>query len=209
MAVLTPVERTSASFFAPIAAAFGALAGLFVGTAQGSGILGLLIGAAAVAAMAFVAPNLNNERMARWGIVIIVAVIGFFFAGIAGLIVGAAMGWFFGWLIFWLFESRYRQYLAPYLTPGQVLWHYTFRVICGAIFVFLITPIIVVMPLSFNAQDFFTFTPEMLALDPAGYSLKHYEDFFTSNDWQQALRNSLIVASSTTAISTVLGTSRT
>ncbi|MEM6311380.1 MAG: ABC transporter permease, partial [Pseudomonadota bacterium] len=158
MAVLTPVERTDVTFYAPISAAFGALAGLFVGTAQGSGILGLLIGAVAVAAMAFVGPNLNNERLARWGILAIVAIIGFFFAGIAGLIVGVALGWFFGWFIFWLYESRYRQYLAPYLTPGQVLWHYTFRVICGAIFVFLITPIIVVMPLSFNAQDFFTFT---------------------------------------------------
>ena len=33
------------------------------------------------------------------------------------------------------------------------------------------------MPLSFNAQDFFTFTEKMLALDPEGYSLKHYADF--------------------------------
>ncbi len=49
---------------------------------------------------------------------------------------------------------------------------------------FLITPILVVMPLSFNAEDFFTFTPEMLRFDPEGYSLKHYRDFFTNPDWQ-------------------------
>jgi putative spermidine/putrescine transport system permease protein len=62
------------------------------------------------------------------------------------------------------------------------------------------------MPLSFNAQDFFTFTPEMLRLDPAGYSLKHYEDFFTNSEWQRSLKNSLIIAPIATVISVSLGT---
>ena len=79
--------------------------------------------------------------------------------------------------------------LPPYATVGQRLWYYTFRVICGLIFFFLIAPILVIVPLSFNAQDFFTFTPEMLRLDPDGYSMKHYEDFFTNSDWQGALSN--------------------
>jgi len=94
----------------------------------------------------------------------------------------------------------------PYLTPAQVLWHYTFRVICGLIFFFLITPIVVVMPLSFNAQDFFTFTPEMLRLDPDGYSLKHYRDFFTNYEWQRSFQNSIIIAPIATLISVSLGT---
>ncbi len=64
----------------------------------------------------------------------------------------------------------------------------------------------VIVPLSFNAQDFFTFTPEMLALDPAGYSLKHYHDFFTNPDWQQALRNSVMIAPAATILATFLGT---
>ncbi len=34
----------------------------------------------------------------------------------------------------------------------------------------------------------------MLAFDPDGYSLKHYEDFFTNTDWQIALWNSFIIA---------------
>ena len=75
-----------------------------------------------------------------------------------------------------------------------MLWHNTFLLICGLIFFFLIAPIVVVMPLSFNAEDFFTFTPEMLALDPEGYSLKHYRDFLTNSDWQHALKNSFIIA---------------
>ncbi|MHA3914462.1 ABC transporter permease [Halovulum sp. GXIMD14793] len=67
--------------------------------------------------------------------------------------------------------------LPVYATPAQRIWYYSFRVICVLIFFFLIFPIVIIIPLSFNAQNFFTFTPEMLALKPEGYSLKHYEDF--------------------------------
>ena len=96
--------------------------------------------------------------------------------------------------------------LPPYATTGQRIWYYSFRVICALIFIFLITPILVVMPLSFNAQDFFTFTPEMLRLDPEGYSLKHYRNFFGNSDWQRALKNSLIIAPIATVIAVALGT---
>ncbi len=96
--------------------------------------------------------------------------------------------------------------LPPYATTGQRAWYYSFRVICGLIFFFLIAPIMVIIPLSFNAQDFFTFTPEMLSFDPAGYSTKHYEDFFTNSDWQLALRNSLKIAPVATLLSVSLGT---
>ena len=54
--------------------------------------------------------------------------------------------------------------LPPYASTGQRTWYYTFRIICGLIFFFLIAPILIIIPLSFNAEDFFTFTPEMLAL---------------------------------------------
>ncbi|MBN7786842.1 ABC transporter permease [Ponticoccus gilvus] len=119
---------------------------------------------------------------------------------------GALFGWFFGWFAYWVGYGRYRVPLPPYLTSGQVLWHYSFRTICGAIFVFLITPILVVMPLSFNAENFFTFTPEMLRFDPEGYSLRHYREFFNSSEWQQALKNSLIIAPFATILSVSFGT---
>ena len=96
--------------------------------------------------------------------------------------------------------------LPPYASFTQKLWHYAFRVICGAVFFFLIAPIIVIIPLSFNAEDFFTFTPEMLALDPDGYSLKHYNDFFTNPDWQQAMWNSIRIAPMATLLSVSFGT---
>ena len=64
----------------------------------------------------------------------------------------------------------------------------------------------VIIPLSFNAVPFFTFTPEMLALDPAGYSLKWYLEFFNSLNWQGAVRNSVIIAFFATLLATALGT---
>ncbi|WP_424948131.1 ABC transporter permease [Candidatus Spongiihabitans sp.] len=96
--------------------------------------------------------------------------------------------------------------LPAYTTPLERIWHYAYLFICGLIFFFLIAPIVVIMPLSFNAVPFFTFTEEMLRFDPAGYSLKWYEDFFTNLNWQGAVNNSFIIAVFATLISTTLGT---
>jgi putative spermidine/putrescine transport system permease protein len=99
--------------------------------------------------------------------------------------------------------------LPSYATFGQRVWFYTFRVICGLVFFYLIFPILTIIPLSFNAQDFFTFTPEMLRLDPDGYSLKHYRDFFGANgdySWIQAFMNSVKIAPLATLIAVSLGT---
>ena len=206
---LPTIGKKPLSFTLPVLAAAGGFAGIFVGAAQGSSLVGILAGAVLLAALAFVAIEVlgsAQESMTRWGILALFAIGGFALGGLPGLVVGALFGWFFGWFIYWIGLGRYRKKLAPYLTPGQVLWHYAFRVICGAIFVFLITPILVVMPLSFNAEDFFTFTPEMLRFDPEGYSLKHYRDFLTNSDWQTALKNSLIIAPFATILSVSFGT---
>ncbi len=204
---LTPVENQTPAFTAGVAACAGGFFGLFVGTAQGSGLLGLLIGAALLGVLGFVLTSLTAQaKVIRLVLLVAFAVAGLLMGGLPAMVVGALFGAFAGWFIFWLATSQYRATLAPYLTPGQVHWHYTFRVICGAIFVFLITPILVVMPLSFNAENFFTFTPAMLQFDPAGYSLKHYRDFFTNADWQQALWNSLSIAPMATILSVGFGT---
>ncbi len=205
--ILTEISKKPMSFTLPVVGAAGAFAGLLVGTAQGSGLVGLVAGALLLAALAYVALEISGsdrERPFKYGLLALFLVAGYGFGSLPGLVIGGLFGWFFGWFIFWLGEGRYRAKLPPYLTSGQVLWHYTFRVICGAIFIFLITPILVVMPLSFNAENFFTFTPEMLRFDPAGYSLKHYRDFFQSNDWQSALRNSLMIAPAATMLSVSL-----
>ncbi|TLP68731.1 ABC transporter permease [Parasedimentitalea maritima] len=204
---LTPVENQTPGFVAAVAAGSGAFFGLFIGTSQGSGPMGMLIGAVLMALLGFAFTMMTNkENQIRWALAAAFVVAGFATAGLPAAVLGVFFGWFAGWFIFWLATSRYRAHLAPYLTAGQVLWYYTFRVICGVIFVFLITPILVVMPLSFNSQDFFTFTPEMLRFDPAGFSLKHYQDFFSNQDWQNALWNSVKIAPMATLLSVTFGT---
>ncbi|MEC7190174.1 MAG: ABC transporter permease, partial [Pseudomonadota bacterium] len=171
MSVLAPISRKPLSFVLPIVALVGALVGLLVGSANGAGGTGAILGLTTFAGLAAVAVKAPlAETMMRWSICVVFLVVGFMLGNIALSLLGVLIGAFTGWFIFWLYEGRYRAKLLPYLTPSQVFWHYSFRVVCGAIFVFLISPIIVVMPLSFNAQDFFTFTEKMLALDPDGYS---------------------------------------
>ena len=91
-------------------------------------------------------------------------------------------------------------------THSERVWYYSFRTLCVLIFIFLIGPIFVIIPLSFNELPYFTFTPEMLAFDAAGYSTKWYVEFFTEDSWQQAVKNSFLIAIFATLISTFLGT---
>ena len=185
----------------------GGLIGLIIGVANGSGFLGLLIGILVVVFISIAAISTGqNENKVRYIICAFFAFAAFYFLGIVGIILGLLLGWFLGWYVYWLYLGKYRTKLQPYLSSSQVLWHYLFRVICGVIFVFLIMPILVVMPLSFNSQDFFTFTPEMLKFEPEGYSLKHYRDFFTNNEWQRSFKNSLLIAPVATLVSVSLGT---
>ena len=96
--------------------------------------------------------------------------------------------------------------VPTYAGPLERAWYYGFRGICALIFIFLITPILVIVPLSFNVEPYFSFTEGMLTLDPDAYSLKWYEDFFSSDRWQESIKNSVIVAFFATILSTSLGT---
>lgn len=106
------------------------------------------------------------------------------------------------------------------------IWHYTYLVICCLIFLFLIAPILIVIPLSFNAQPYFTFTPEMLKFDPTGYSTRWYDllltfgmlepdaardstwwaDAWANSNWISAAKNSIIIGFFATILATSLGT---
>ncbi len=96
--------------------------------------------------------------------------------------------------------------LPSYAGPLETSWYYGFRIICAFIFIFLIAPIFVIIPLSFNAEPYFTFTPGMLALDSEAYSFRWYQDFWSNSEWTLSLRNSFIIAIASTLIATVLGT---
>ena len=94
----------------------------------------------------------------------------------------------------------------PYAGPLERSWYYGYRFLCGCIFMFLIVPIIVVMPLSFNVEPYFTFTEGMLSLDPEAYSLRWYEDFLNNTQWTHSIKNSFIIAIAATILATILGT---
>ena len=97
----------------------------------------------------------------------------------------------------------------PNYTPlNYKIWHYTYLTICGLVFFFLIAPLFVILPLSFNAEQYIHFSAKMLALDPEGFSLRWYKDMIwgTKNPWGLAAKNSLIIAFFATIGSTILGT---
>ena len=97
----------------------------------------------------------------------------------------------------------------PSHTPlNYRIWHYTYLFFCGLVFFFLIAPLFVILPLSFNAEQYIHFSAKMLALDPEGFSLRWYEDMIygTKNPWGLATKNSLIIAFFATIGSTILGT---
>jgi putative spermidine/putrescine transport system permease protein len=75
-----------------------------------------------------------------------------------------------------------------------------------AVLFFLLAPLFVIIPLSFNAEPYFSFTPKMLALDPEGFSLRWYRDIIDNPQWSEAMVNSLVIAFASTALATVLGT---
>ncbi len=93
--------------------------------------------------------------------------------------------------------------LPPYATPLERAWHYTYRFICVLIFFFLIAPILVIIPLSFNSEPYFTYPM-------AGYSLRWYDVIFGDGPqsilWQRSIRNSIIVGIAATMLATLLGT---
>jgi putative spermidine/putrescine transport system permease protein len=110
---------------------------------------------------------------------------------------------------------------------SRILVRLIHRTFCGLVLGFLALPILVIVPLSFNAHPYFTFTADMLAFRPEGYSLRWYteilengmadpgqpkwtaayfQDAWVHANWLQAARNSAVIGLCATAVATVLGT---
>lgn len=116
--------------------------------------------------------------------------------------------------------------LPKHASPLERIWHYTYLVICCLIFLFLIAPILIVIPLSFNAEPYFTFTEKMLKFDLTGYSTRWYDllltfgmdqpegsrdgrwwsDMWANAHWIRAAKNSIIIGLFSTILATALGT---
>ena len=213
-------------FTLSIIGSFGALTGLL--TAQGDvGLMPLYMVVGALLFSAFGLALLKSgvgRRLSGWVGVLVFLAVGSGLISFPFGVLMAVWGFFIGRMVLWLDSGRYRLPIPPYASSKEVLWFYTFRTICGAIFVFLITPIIILIPLSFNQEPYFSFTPGMLALDPAAFSTRWYwdilqngmvdpeaitgwwSDVWNNAQWVRSIRNSFYIGILATILSTALGT---
>ena len=84
-------------------------------------------------------------------------------------------------------------------TRGQHIWYWCLRAFCTLGFVFLLGPIIIIIPISFSSSSF-------LSYPLPGLSTRWYEAVLEPFPWMFAVENSIIVAVATTIIATILGT---
>ncbi|MEU7873759.1 ABC transporter permease subunit [Dactylosporangium sp. NPDC049140] len=73
------------------------------------------------------------------------------------------------------------------------------RIHTTVVAIILVAPTLVVIPMSFSSAQTFRFPPD-------GWSLRWYENLFTSPEWTAAILNTLQVGIYTAVIATVLGT---
>ncbi len=91
------------------------------------------------------------------------------------------------------------QWFPPHLTLIEKIWFLFLRCFNGLALIFLILPVLVIVPLSFSDSSF-------LSYPLPGLSFRWYEDLFNSDAWRQSAKNSFIVAPVSTLVATVLGT---
>jgi putative spermidine/putrescine transport system permease protein len=73
------------------------------------------------------------------------------------------------------------------------------RIFSAAVLIFLVAPVLVVIPLSFNKSTYFSYPM-------TGVTFGWYEMIFSSAEWRPTIVNSFVIGLSATAIATVLGT---
>jgi putative spermidine/putrescine transport system permease protein len=96
--------------------------------------------------------------------------------------------------------------LPKYLTLSQRIGLRSFHGFSWLALVFLMLPILVIIPLSFNAEPYFTFTEGMLAFEADAYSLKWYQEILSDDKWILAIKNSFYIGFFATILATTLGT---
>ncbi len=92
--------------------------------------------------------------------------------------------------------------IPSYATRQEIIGYWVLRIFVGLVLLFLISPILAIMPLSFNSETFFSYPMP-------GFSTKWYvgeQGFLTNERWQNALRLSVMLAICTTVLATTLGT---
>jgi putative spermidine/putrescine transport system permease protein len=80
------------------------------------------------------------------------------------------------------------------LSPGRI----AIVLFCALVLLYLILPVLIIVPMSFSSARFLTFPPPSL-------SLRWYQEYFGNPAWMQATRVTLTVAVLTVLIATPLG----
>src|SRR5215475_3840136 len=86
-----------------------------------------------------------------------------------------------------------------YATLPEKIVHYGTLVFTGLVLLFLIAPVLAIVPLSFNAEPYFSYPMP-------GLSLQWYWDFFGNARWTDAFFLSIKLAVTVTIAATALGT---
>lgn len=87
----------------------------------------------------------------------------------------------------------------PYASPLQRAGYWLFYTVVTLVFVFLMLPVLAIIPISFSSGSF-------LSYPLPGLSWQWYQEVLAPYPWMFALKNSLIVAVFATLLATVLGT---
>ncbi|MCP1612495.1 putative spermidine/putrescine transport system permease protein [Azospirillum lipoferum] len=87
---------------------------------------------------------------------------------------------------------------SPQTASQRIAW-VTTVVAATLVFIFLMAPILAIVPLSFSSSTYLTYPLP-------GLSLRWYEDFLGSARWMNALKNSVIIGVASSMLSMALGT---
>jgi putative spermidine/putrescine transport system permease protein len=88
---------------------------------------------------------------------------------------------------------------APHTSAVERVWYFVLRGLAVLTLLYLILPVLAIVPLSFSSSTF-------LVYPIPGWSLRWYQNLVLSDEWRMAAKNSFIVAPSATVVATVLGT---
>jgi putative spermidine/putrescine transport system permease protein len=88
---------------------------------------------------------------------------------------------------------------APHTSPVERVWYFALRGLAVLTLLYLILPVLAIVPLSFSSSTF-------LVYPIPGWSLRWYQNLIASDEWRMAAKNSFIVAPSATIVATILGT---
>jgi len=161
---------------------------------------------------------MDSKRIKSPGFLALLAATLLFF-----LFTGSLVGTF-GFIVIFGIPFFAMNDLPPYASTLEKIGKYAFLSVCTVIFIFLILPILIIIPLSFNAEPYFTFTEGMMALDAEAYSMRWYadivrfgmtapdgvenwwSDMWNNATWIRAMRNSFYYALISTILATSIGT---